>query len=72
MAEISERERRYLVQLRIAEALQEIGILEIAFAPLDFMIGSRPISDTWVWMAGFLVAGVLLWMLGMSLEGTYR
>jgi len=72
VTELSERERRYFVQLRIAAALQEVGVLEFVFAPLDFAVDSRPLDITGPTVALFVVAGVLLFALGVALERRFR
>jgi hypothetical protein len=55
---------------RIADALHEIGLLLIAFAPLDYALDPRPFSATWVSMISFLVLGIAF--VGLSIVGDWR
>jgi hypothetical protein len=51
------RPRDLLVAERVLEAGREIGILLIAFAPLDFAVGGAPIAESWPYLFGFLLVG---------------
>ena len=52
----------------LLEAAREIGVLLIAFAPLDFAVSSGPARQYWFFLLGFLVAGVLLLSIGVAGE----
>ncbi len=56
------------VAKHIADALREIGVLLIAFAPLDITLSpSHPSPAKYVSI--FLVAGILLFAAGVAVEG---
>jgi hypothetical protein len=55
---------------RIVEGTREVGILLIAFTPLDYALDRRPFDQTWKPLTLFLVAGVLLF--GLSVFGEWR
>ena len=55
------------IRLRIARASQELGVLLIAFAPLDAAFAA-PVARGWRIVVGFVVAGVLLFAFGVREE----
>ena len=56
---------RRLVQLRIVEAMREIGILLMAFSPLDVALGSKPLAESARILAAFLLVGLVLFVLSL-------
>jgi hypothetical protein len=56
------------VAKHIADALREIGILLIAFAPLDITLSSSQLNPG-RYLLIFLPAGILLFVGGVALEG---
>jgi hypothetical protein len=66
--ELTLQERRHLGTLRAAEALQEIGILLFAFAPLDFLLDLRGVELTGPIVAGAMAIALLLFVLGVRTE----
>jgi hypothetical protein len=62
--QLTDFEKRHVVQLRTFETLREIGVLFIAFAPLDVALSAKAIADTWWILLAFLVVGVLLVVYG--------
>jgi hypothetical protein len=42
---------------RIVDAFYEIGVLLIAFAPLDYTVDPRPLRTTWQAMVSFVSLG---------------
>jgi hypothetical protein len=54
-----------LVKIRILEALREVGILVIAFAPLDVVMDTAPLEVTWKRLTGSMVVGFLLFASGV-------
>jgi len=59
----------HLARLRIVEALREIGILLTAFVPLDALMGSTHLSETWPTAVGLVLVGILFFMLAVVGEG---
>lgn len=55
-----------LVAERIAEAAREIGILLIAFTPLDFALSDHGVNVPV--FAAFIIAGIGLFVLGIAIE----
>jgi hypothetical protein len=53
------RQPEHLVQLRILEALREIGVLIVALAPLDVALSGQGLRKQWPTLLIFLVAGLL-------------
>jgi hypothetical protein len=55
------------VRLRIEEALREMGLLFMTFAPLDGAINAdRPTVGFWA--LTFLALGVIVFMIGVTIE----
>ena len=59
---------RQLVRLRIIEAMREIGVFLMAFSPLDVALGSKPLAESARVLAGFLLAGIVLFSLSVRDE----
>jgi hypothetical protein len=57
---------RRVIAHRIAEGLREVGVLFWALAPLDLAFTEIPAGSSLVPL--FLVAGILLFMLGLVAE----
>jgi hypothetical protein len=57
-----------IAALRALEAMREIGVLLIAFAPLDFAVSGEPVRSSWPYLLGFFLAGLLLLIAGISGE----
>jgi len=55
----------------VADALREIGVLLIAFAPLDIALSSGQRSPG-LYLLIFSVAGLSLFVAGVALEGGIR
>lgn len=51
--------------LRIVHALQEIGILLMAFAPLDGALSNEPWAKEWNVIVGMFGVGLVCFMLGV-------
>lgn len=68
MEELSAQERKHLVRFRLAEAMREIGVLLLVFAPLDFIFDLRPIGVTGPVVIEAIVVAVLLFALGVIAE----
>ena len=47
-----------LARRRVVDAFYEIGILLIAFAPLDYSLDQRPFRTTWQAMVSFVLLGL--------------
>jgi len=56
---------------RIVEAMREVGVLLIAFTPLDAALQPRDIHPVGVFLAVFLGAGLLLFFGALILEWRY-
>jgi 4-hydroxybenzoate polyprenyltransferase len=69
--DLAELEKTSLFQVRILEALREVGILLMAFAPLDGALSSE-LAEEWPDVLGFLVAGFLLFLYSMLGERRLR
>jgi hypothetical protein len=54
------RRRNMIVAERVLEAMREIGILLIAFAPLGFAVTDAPATSSWPYLSGFLIVGLAL------------
>ena len=65
MSDLTERERRHLIETRILEGLREVGVLFVAFAPLDVSLNPAPLSKSWPKLVGFLLVGILLFLAGV-------
>jgi hypothetical protein len=52
--------RDLIARERVLEAMREVGILLIAFAPLDFAVSGAPIGRSWPYLLVFLVVGLSL------------
>ena len=64
------RSPNLIVLERLLEAAREIGTLLIAFAPLDFAMGTSLAGHPWPYLAGFLIVGFVL--LGSSIIVEWR
>jgi hypothetical protein len=53
---------------RIIDSRQDIGLLLIAFAPLDFTLDHRPLQTTWPYLLAFAVVGLMLIALSILAE----
>lgn len=53
---------------RIHEGIREIGVLFLAFAPLDVALGQQPLRDAIGVLLFFLTAGALLFAAGLAIE----
>ena len=56
------------VARHIADALREIGVLLIAFAPLDITLSSGQ-AHAGTYLLIFLIVGISLFGVGVALEG---
>jgi hypothetical protein len=64
--------RDLIVIERLLEAVREIGILLIAFAPLDFAVSGVGARIYWPTLVGFLLVGFLLPAIGIAGEWRLR
>jgi hypothetical protein len=53
---------------RILEGLREVGVLLVAFAPLDMAIGEKPLADSWPILVMFFLAGLTMFVMALILE----
>lgn len=53
---------------RILEALREIGVLLVAFTPLDAVLLQRDIPNMALFLAAFLGSGVMLFLVALVFE----
>lgn len=63
---------RSLAKLRVAEALREVGILVVAFAPLDTLLSPTNLAATWPTVLGLIVEGCLVFALGVLGEVRFK
>jgi len=66
------RPRNAIVAERVLEATREIGILLIAFAPLDFAVSDAPIRTTWPYLSGFLLIGLAVLISSILVEWRFK
>ena len=57
---------------RIIEGLREVGLLLIAFSPIDAAISKGTLREATEFLVGFLGGGLVLFGLGLFLEWRYR
>jgi hypothetical protein len=65
---VANRTRWRKVAEKTNESLREIGILLIAFVPLDFVLAGSNATSQARTLTGFFVAGVLLFVLTLVAE----
>ena len=53
---------------QIRDGMREIGVLFIAFAPLETALQNRSIRETWPALFGFAFAGVVIFLCALVLE----
>lgn len=63
-APTEQEHRKRLWSKQAAKACNEVGILLVAFAPLDVGIDVRPLAKTWGELVGFFAAGIVLFVAG--------
>jgi len=56
---------------RIIEGFREVGLLLMAFTPLDAALSNMALRDVTAFLVGFLGIGALLFGLGLFLEWRY-
>jgi hypothetical protein len=61
-------QKRNLRNYRTAHAFQEIGVLLVAFTPLDGVLGANDMARNWRILLALLVIGVVLFELGVWQE----
>lgn len=66
LARHPKRATRALV--RVAEALREIGVLLLAFTPLEAGISPDPVAEHLAFLLTFLGFGIALFSLGVAIE----
>jgi hypothetical protein len=59
-----------LAYRKVVDALHEMGLLLLVFAPLDYAVDVRPLTETWRTLIGFIALGMLF--LGASIVGEWR
>jgi hypothetical protein len=64
------RSLRSILAHRVVEASREIGVLLIAFSPLDFVLGEMSFRRSWPILASFMLVGFAL--LAASVLGEWR
>jgi hypothetical protein len=64
--------RNAIAAERVLEAMREVGILLIAFAPLDFAVSGAPVRISWPYLLGFLLAGLILLSSSILVERRLR
>ena len=69
---MSKQSLRQLVAGRIVEAMREIGILLLAFTPLDFAVGPEPVGNRWRSVTFFVVLAVGLFGFSVVFERRLR
>src|SRR5688500_14024507 len=53
---------------RVAEALREVGVLLLAFTPLEAGISPDPVAEHLAFLLTFLGFGIALFSLGVAIE----
>ena len=66
--ELDRPKSRRRLQLRVLEAMREVGVLLMAFAPLDVALGSGGFREKWQPMVAFLLFGFVVFALGALAE----
>jgi hypothetical protein len=63
--ELAEQHRKHLVLFRTYEASREIGVLLMAFTPLDSALSPGGFGKNWRVLLILLLAGILLFRYGV-------
>jgi hypothetical protein len=63
--ELTEQQRKQFVLFRFYEASREIGVLLIAFSPLDASFSQGGLSASWMFFLAYGLGGILLFAYGV-------
>ena len=72
MQPLSEWEKKHFYRLRGFEASREIGVLLMAFTPLDGTISEQPFRESWYTLTSLILIGLGLFLNGVIGERRLR